>query len=301
MKKNILKYIVIGQILAIVVIAILFYVFRDQRQFIHTEKSLYRNIFVYEDNGLRCLGFKYTRFTGRQSCMQLSNPDHLVFDYAQMMMAALYINPQPQKILVIGLGGGSLPNALKQILPTAQVDAVEIDPAVIKVAERYFQFSPSAQMHVIAQDGRLYVKQALKQNKKYDLIMLDAYDGEYIPEHMLTSNFLTEVKNILEPNGVLTANTFSTSKLYDSESVTYEKVFGEFVNLKTRNRILLARNNAPIDVAIMKKNAEALDEKFKKIGVDKEMIFSHVVKKPDWNKNAKLLTDQYSPSNLLNH
>jgi spermidine synthase len=86
----------------------------------------------------------------------------------------------------IGLGGGTLPTAFSRILPQAEIDNVEIDPAVVRVARKYFNFRPTAKNKVVEEDGRVFVKRAVKKKIKYDLIILDAYDHEYIPEHLVT-------------------------------------------------------------------------------------------------------------------
>jgi spermidine synthase len=81
----------------------------------------------------------------------------------------------------------------------------------------------------------------IPQKPNYDLVLLDAFDADYIPEHMLTREFLQEVKSIMTPDGVIVANTFSDSALYDYESVTYRAVFGAYFNLKLANRIIVGR------------------------------------------------------------
>ncbi len=164
--------------------------------------------------------------------MSLADRDRLVFDYTRMMMAALYLNPSPQRVLIIGLGGGTLPGALQKILPAARIDAVEVDPAVVRVAGKYFGFAPGRQTTVFEEDGRVFVKRMQKQQIRYDLVLLDAFDHEYIPEHLLTREFLLEVRSILAPGGVLAANTFATSRLYHFESATYFSAFGDFYRLK---------------------------------------------------------------------
>ena len=75
-----------------------------------------------------------------------------------MMLGALYLAPQPHDILIIGLGGGTLPRTLERLLPRADIDVVEIDPAVVRVAQQYFAFQADAHVHVIVQDGRAYVR-----------------------------------------------------------------------------------------------------------------------------------------------
>ena len=99
-------------------------------------------------------------------------------------------------------------------------------------------------MTVYVDDGRPFIKRAGIRREKYDYIVLDAFSGDYIPEHMLTREFLDEVRNIMRPESVLVANTFSTSRLYDHESVTYQRAFGEFFNFKlptTGNRIIITQ------------------------------------------------------------
>src|SRR5947207_1445668 len=108
---------------------------------LHRERSLYRNIFVYEEEGLRCMSFSRT-MVARQSCISLAEPSKLVFNYARMMMAALYLNPAPRRILILGLGGGTLPTALQRLFPAAAIDAVEIDPAVVRLAPTFCAFGP---------------------------------------------------------------------------------------------------------------------------------------------------------------
>ena len=268
-------------------------------QDIYQEKSLYRNILVYEEQGLRCMKFG-RQGTGRQSCISLKQPDTLVLNYTRMLLGALYLKPQPQNILIIGLGGGSLPSALKKIVPQASIETVELDPAVAKVAERFFGFVPSESNTVAIEDGRVFVKRAQKQSKKYDIVILDAFDHVYVPEHMLTRDYLLEVKSLLKKDGVLAANTFSSSRLYDAESATYAGVFGAFYNLKTENRVILATNGSLPTMAQIHANAGPLEPKFNVFGTGKDWLLPLFSTKVDWPEDTRILTDQYSPANLLN-
>ena len=268
-------------------------------QDIYQEKSLYRNILVYDEQGLRCMKFG-RQGTGRQTCISLKSPDTLVLNYTRMLLGALYLKPQPKNILIIGLGGGSLPSALKKIVPQASIETVELDPAVAKVAERFFGFTPSESNSVAIEDGRVFVKRAQKQEKKYDIVILDAFDHVYVPEHMLTREYLLEVKSLLEKDGVLAANTFSSSRLYDAESATYASVFGGFYNLKIENRVILATNGNLPPMAQIQANAGRLEAKLNVFGTGKEWLLPLFSTKVDWPEDTRILTDQYSPANLLN-
>jgi len=267
---------------------------------LHQEKSLYRNIFVYERDDAICLGFSLRSMSiDAQSCIYPNDQDKMYYDYSKLMMGALYLNPAPSRILVAGLGGGVIPKALWKTLPYAQIDIVEIDPAVHRAAKEYFGFPEDRRLTVHEMDARVFVKRALKKGSQYDLIVLDAFNGDYIPEHLLTQEFLEEVKPLLSEKGVLAANTFSQSKLYQSESVTYEKVFGEFYNVKMDNRIIFWRRSGLPTLKEMADAAAAFDEQFEAFGFNKGMIISRMSTKKDWNEDAPVLTDQYAPSNLL--
>jgi spermidine synthase len=272
----------------------------DQGRLIHSEKSLYRQVLVYEDGTTRCLCFTRQCAIGRQSCIDLQLPNHLVFEYTRMMLSSLFLTPEPQHILVIGLGGGTLPMALERVLPHAEIDTVEVDPAVVIVAQHYFGFHTDVRLHVIEQDGRAYVRQAIRAGTHYDLIMLDAYDNQYIPEHLLTREFLNEVRSLLTTGGVVAANTFSGSRLYSNESVTYRAVFGEFYNVKSGNRVILASNGPLPSMDTVTRNSRRFATAFETLGVSRERLLDQFSTQPDWDKGARVLTDQYSPANLLN-
>ena len=267
---------------------------------VHSERSLYRQVLIYDGGGSRCLCFTRQCAIGRQSCITLADPQRLMFEYTRMMLGALLLEPEPRDILVIGLGGGSLPRALAGLLPQAQIDLVEIDPAVVRVAADYFAFHADERLHVYTEDGRSFVRRTARGPRRYDLIMLDAYDHQYIPEHLLTEEFLREVRAIMRPGAVLAANTFSNSRLYDNESVTYARVFGEFYNLRRGNRVILTRLGGLPGPDTLRDNAQRYAEAFKPLGFAPAELLELCSRRVDWNVGARVLTDQYSPANLLN-
>ena len=110
---------------------------RAEQRLVHSERSLYREVLVYDNADVRCMCFTRNCRVGRQSCMDLRHPDRMVMNYPKMMLGALFVNPRPQSVLIIGLGGGTLPRVLRQLLPDTRIDVVEIDPAVERVASRY--------------------------------------------------------------------------------------------------------------------------------------------------------------------
>jgi spermidine synthase len=269
---------------------------------IHEERSKYRDIAVTQNGDRRCLLFNVHRGDRNQTCLYVSEPDRLVFDYTKMSFAGLLLKPEPEKILIIGLGGGSLPLTFNDLFPDAQIDTIEIDDAVVRVAKQFFFFEENQNMKVYVDDGRPFIKRASIRKQKYDYIILDAFSGDYIPEHMLTQEFLEEVKSIMTEDGVLVANTFSTSRLYDHESVTYQRVFGEFYNFRlptSGNRIIIAQLGELPSQNELIAVAEQLKVRMVKYGVPLDEYPRRLSTRVDWDMSRRVLTDQYSPGNLL--
>ncbi|MCW8831779.1 MAG: fused MFS/spermidine synthase [Colwellia sp.] len=277
-----------------------------QAKVIHQEKSLYRNILVEDEGDLRCLKFNVKSTKSQQSCLYKSQPKKLVFNYTKLLMSGLLLNAEPERILIIGLGGGTMSNTLAQLLPNSQIDNIEIDDAVINVARRYFGFHENERVKTYNQDGRIFIKRALLKKQQYDWIILDAFNGDYIPEHLLTQEFLQEAKRLLSTNGILTANTFSLSELYAHESATYKAVFGDFYqvkNLVNSNRVILVSRHGFTENAIQKQNLKQLDAKLQVYNVDINSLYRNMYltqDHQDWPDNTRVLTDQFSPANLLN-
>ena len=242
---------------------------------IHQERSLYRNIIVLEGKTHRCLTFG--RASARQSCIDLTNPDRLVFSYTQRIFDAASRLRAPKRILIIGVGGGSLPMALHRRFPEAVIEAVELDPAVIDVARRYFMLRKDEKVNVYARDGRLFIRERIRLGIKYDAIILDAFDKDYIPEHMASTQFLSQVRAALLPDGLLLSNTFSGTSIQHHEEATYQIVFGQIYEsrLNNGNRIIVAGKSAA-SIAAKLPDARAVPQ-----------------------SSARIFTDSFAPANAL--
>jgi spermidine synthase len=277
-----------------------------QAKVVHQERSLYRNILVEDNDDLRCLKFNTKSTKTQQSCFLKSQPEQLVFNYTKLLMASLLFNPQPKRILIVGLGGGTMSNTLAQLYPESKIDNIEIDPAVITVARDYFDFLESDKIKTYTQDGRIFIKRALLKKKTYDWIILDAFNGDYIPEHLMTKEFLQEAKALLNEGGILSSNTFSLSELYAHESATYKAVFGDFyqvANSANSNRIILVSKNGFSNKQTNNSIINTLHKNLAVYGVDIKSLYKNMVNTKnhqDWPEDTRILTDQFSPANLLN-
>ena len=208
---------------------------------IYEKASPYNNIIVTEDgNGLRTLLFE--RFGGRQSVVKPGDPDHLELAYARVSLVGLALCEGPHRILVVGLGGGSLPMFLRKHYPAAAIDVAEIDPGVVDVAKQFFGFREDELTRAHVGDGRRFIENV---RQGYDIIFLDAFGARDVPKHLTTQEFLLAVRRALVPSGVVVSNVWrpSANPLHDSMVRTHQEAFDELFILDVPgdvNNILLA-------------------------------------------------------------
>lgn len=213
---------------------------RADQTLVYEKASAFGRVLVTDEDGFRILRFEPAG--ARQSVVKLGDPAHLELPYARVAMASLALCEQPRRILIVGLGGGTLPMFLRHYYPDAEIDVVDIDPEVVFVAKQYFGFREDSRLRAHVGDGREFIE---RYRQPYDLIFLDAYSSDSVPAHLTTYEFLRAVRRAVKPNGVVVGNVWSraSNRLYDSMIRTYREVFDELCVLTVPhagNRILLA-------------------------------------------------------------
>jgi spermidine synthase len=212
-----------------------------QQKVIYQKQSPYNTVLVTEDDrGMRTL--KFGSEGGSQSTVKVGDPDHIEFSYAKAMVSGLALCPEPKRVLVVGLGGGTIPGFLHKHYPHTQIDAVDIDPIVVEVAKQFFGFKEDATLKAHVQDGRQFIEERLNA---YDIVFLDAFQSESIPYHLVTREFLRALRRSITAQGVVLADVWSRdwNPLYDSMVRTYQEVFDELYILdvpEEDNKIFIA-------------------------------------------------------------
>jgi spermidine synthase len=182
----------------------------------------YNDVYVNKRGPLLSLTTRVANELKFHSIVDLEDPDALPVPYTRIMAAALLYPQTVQRILMVGLGAGSISTYLGRAMPDVRIDVVELDPGVIAAGRKYFGLQETDKVHFIESDGRIY----LNRNKDlYDLILLDAYRELGVPFHLLTREFYTLVKNRLAPGGVMATNITGNTKLYLSTLATLRAVF----------------------------------------------------------------------------
>jgi len=161
--------------------------------------SAYHRLYVTEDENYRWLRADNVWHTR----MNLRDPHGRGLSYTDYADLAFLFNPQIRKVLVIGLGGGTIPKRFVRDYPQVSVVAVEIDPDVIKLAARYFDVHADRRLTIRESDGRMFLR---RTTAKWDLIVLDAYYADSVPFFLATREFFDLARSRLSPGGVLMNN-----------------------------------------------------------------------------------------------
>ncbi|MBI5522826.1 MAG: fused MFS/spermidine synthase [Desulfarculus sp.] len=264
--------------------------------------SLYHHIMVIEAaSGLRYLSFN--RAMGHQSAVMPGRPEVLTFAYTQSAFAALaFLEREPQEVLFVGLGGGSMPMYLRLLFPQARMDIAEIDPEVVRVAEKYLSFKADEGMKVAVNDGRLFMK---RNPQRYDLIFLDAYNDHAVPFHLTTREFLELTRSRLKPGGVVASNVWSQglNRYFTAQIKTYQEVFPQLYLLQAgggANYIFIATQDA------RQVSAEQAEARARALAKGRAWSFDLAARvKSEYacftgrRVEDKVLTDDFAPVNLL--
>ena len=261
---------------------------------VYEKASRFGSIIVTQDyKGLRTLLFAQDGV--RQSVVKPGDPDHLELAYTRVAFAGLALCEGPRRILVVGLGGGTLPGFLRKHYPDAAIDVVDIDPDVVEVAKMFFGFREDQFMRVHVADGREFIE-SIRQ-PSYDVIFLDAFGAQSVPSHLTTQEFLQAVRRALMPSGVAVANIWNRTRnpLSDAMVRTYDKVFDQLFILNVAgdvNLILLALPRA------QPTSRRELAQRARQISASKqfrfdlgELVDSGFVDAPEKDRSGRVLRD----------
>lgn len=124
-----------------------------------------------------------------------------IWDWSQYFPSAASVYPPDSKVLLLGLGGGTLVKQLESL--GFDVDVVEIDKRIRDVSVEYFNLDPLT--NVVIDDARHYIKTC---SETYDIIIYDTFLSESVPEHLLTIEGFKDARKILNENGMIMSNFY---------------------------------------------------------------------------------------------
>jgi len=212
------------------------------------------------------------------------------FTYSLSGLARAYTT-NIQDVLCIGLGVGIVPMDFAR--QGARVDVVEINPAVVPVAVRFFDLQTN-KINLTLDDGRHFLNRCRNQ---YDAVILDAFLGDSSPSHLLTHEAFSSIRRVLRPGGTLVINSFGNLEegkdfFVASLDKTLKSVF-QSVRAHTSGDggIFFAASDRPTLEFV---HPPDLANVHPQVQRDTEVTYNHVV--DTIPEHGRVLTDDYNPA-----
>jgi spermidine synthase len=211
--------------------------------------SAYHYIEVIDEGGLRTLSFNGSMETRMYREVPLQGH----FEYTEFFHMPWVWNTNLQRVLMIGLGGGSTQRSYQHHYSNVLVHTIEIDPVVVRVAKDFFRVTESPTHKIHVNDGRVFLR---RTTNVYDAIMMDAYAttryGSSVPPHLTTKEFFILARSHLTTNGVMAYNVIGQAQGLNADFVgglyrTMREVFPQvylFPAKSTQNTVLVATRSA---------------------------------------------------------
>lgn len=229
--------------------------------------SRYHRMTVTDNAGVRLLKFE----RNQQSSMRIDDPYETDIEYVGYLHLAVAVAPRATRALVIGLGGGSLVKRMWRDYPWVSLDAVELDPDVVRVARDAFGLPHDERIRVFVDDGRAFVE---RSSETYDIIVVDAFDDDHVPRPFLTEEFMRSARDRLSPGGVIAYNVIGT--VYGPHSRPFRSLYKTARNVwrnvwvfplgisedaadKTRNIVMVGSDTEMSDDELLERIATRVD------------------------------------------
>ena len=264
-------------------------------ELIETRESLYNNIFVYRDDTYVTMTFGYNKRIYTESRMNLADRAELPVAYTRFMTVALAYAQERSALAMIGLGGGRTSQYLHQFMPKMDIDVVELDPDVIALAREHFSLQEGPRYRVHAADGRLYLRRVART---YDIVLVDAYRGPFVPFHLMTREFYELLRTRLRQGGVVAQNVEPSTMLFDSAIATMRAVFDQ-VDLYPAggNVVVVAYDGPRREQSDLEARAGALQQTLELPYPLPELVAAR--RRLISPLDGKILTDDFAPANML--
>ncbi len=202
-----------------------------------------------------------------QSAMRMNAPYDLELTYSRGMMSFLLFKPKLREVLVLGLGGGSIPKFIHHYLTEMRTTVVEINPQVISMARSHFMLPPDDErLQVIEDDGARHLE---AHPSSAELLILDIFDGQGIPPELYSQTFFDRCVEALKVDGMLAVNLWGSDKNFDIYLSRIEQSFGQRVLVlptgRPGNIVVFAFRRVPADLrwTTLREQAKALAELYK--------------------------------------
>jgi spermidine synthase len=232
--------------------------------------SSYSRIVIRDIGPLRAMYFEHDDGSlVLQTRVNLAEPDRLVVAYQQGLFASYLFMPEPARALIVGLGGGGMVRFFQRRDAAVEIDAIDIDPVVVEVAQRYFGTVPSETVRLLTADGYRFIRYS---PDLYDVIYQDAFlrpsdetDAAGVQLRIKDAPFYAEVRDRMTPQGVVAVNLYPHAKR-EGDVAELRRAFPQVYIFRVKdepNLIAIATlDPRRVELAELRQRAAALDARF---------------------------------------
>src|ERR687893_1177340 len=276
---------------------------------VYEKETLYSHLDVIDNGNIRTLYLD----GNIHSQMYKDKPEELVNTYIKYFHLGFLFNPNAKDVLFVGGGGFSGPKNFFSMYSDVHIDVVEIDPDVISAARNYFSLpvDNGSKLMIYNDDARNFLS---KTEKKYDLIILDAFSKNYVPFHLMTLEYFQLLGERLTSDGVIISNNIGSMAGDRSDIVravykTISQVFPSVYIFPTEHN---SRNLQNIMLAAMKTPTEYSKDELRQLGSNNDNnnhnsstaladldYLEHLYEAELETDDVPLLTDQFAPVEIL--
>jgi spermidine synthase len=271
-----------------------------QQALVETRESLYNKIYIYKQNDLVFMTFGLNKAIFVESAANTKDELELPAPYTRFMTVGLAYARDARSVVEIGSGGARTAWYLHRSLPDLPVTSVELDPVVVELSHKYFGIKDEANFNVPNEDGRQFLAQA---TQRYDVVLLDAYHGPFVPFHLLTKEFYGLVKQHLAEGGVVLQNLDPDSSLFDSVVKTLRTAFAQIdLFVAEGNVVVVAYDGEPRSQEALTALAGVRQSQFKfRYSLTDLVKQRRRIESADTRVDpaAKILTDDFAPVDAL--
>ena len=230
---------------------------QEESGLIYQTESFYNTIKIYENKHFRWMVLNDPFWW--QSYMPLRNID--INTYREYFSLAPFFT-DVRNVLVLGMSAGASVNHIRHYFNT-HIDAVEIDPVVVELAQKYFNVYEDKKLNIYVDDARSYLASTLK---KYDFIEIDLFHGgPEIPFYVATKEFFIDVRKHINENGLMMMSVLGIPGLQGMEGLfksianTISTIFPSVYFYPIRTSTIIIATKQPTTEGDLKKKLRIVD------------------------------------------
>ncbi len=261
-------------------------------------QSPYNDVRIVQRGTVRTMYFVVDGVAYIESRHDHARPASLDLDYTRTMMAGFLIQPAVKRLLMLGFGGGQMSNYLFERFSGIDIDGVDIDPEVVRLARKYFGVPKHPRYRTHVMDARLFLERS-DNDTRWDMIMLDAFRGVFVPYHLKTQEFYRACLARLSHDGVVVANLHNATRMYPHDRQTLAIVFPNeyaFVSESGNQTTFVgSASTRKLGAYAIRANATVSQPHF---DFDLFGLAARYYLRRDWELDAELLRDDFKPAQL---